>query len=217
MIGKSAEIYLFDNANLPKQKQMLQISNDRTIIIVYAGICDTHEINIQIGGNADARVIIIPLLWYAQSLDLVVNNYHAASSSKSDVKIVGAVADKAQLCTKIVSSCYQNVYDAVTEQKTDILLLSPHAHACTMPAIQAINMNVRCKHGASIKTFDGDQLMYMNSRGLDGANASRILCESFLLAALDDEVSGARRQELATYIRHIVSTHLVGAHAKVGI
>ena len=208
MMCRRAEIYLFDAANPPEHTLKFQIADNRLIIIVYAGICGTHKIDIQIGGNANARVIIIPLIWHTQSLDLVVTGNHTASKCKSDLKIVGVVADSSQLRCTIISSCDQNVCNVTIEQKADILLLGPHARASTMPAIQGINMNVHCKHGASIKTFDKDQLLYLQSRGIDGVAACSTLCESFLLSWLDNEISDANRESVTSYIRNIVGSHL---------
>ena len=75
MIGKYAkpEIYLYDDTHHAAPKQIFHIYDNRFIIIVYAGICGNHEIDIQVNGeNANARIIIISLVWQSQTLDLMV-------------------------------------------------------------------------------------------------------------------------------------------------
>lgn len=210
MIGKCEEIYLFDVANPAESRQQFHISGheDRTIIIVYAGIDGKHEVNFEIGGNANAQIIIIPLLWHSQLLNLVVANHHNDSNSKSNIKIVGAVADNAQLQSIVISSCHQNVCDVSIAQKTDILLLSQQARVSAIPAIQSMNMNVQCKHAASSRSFENDQLLYLKARGINEIKVRAILCESFLLSWIDN-VCADQESVIRSYIRHIIDAALI--------
>lgn len=207
MRGGAADIYFYDD-NSPSDNQCafhIADNQARSIIIIYAGIEGNREITINVGGtNSNANVVIMPLLWQVQSLDLTINQFHFASNSNSNVKIVGAIADRARLRVTAVSKCQQNVYDVSVQQQTDILLLSHDAQAIATPCISSITMNIRCKHGSASKSFDNDQQMYLKSRGIDELQARAILCKSFLLSWMNDEMRENERELITSYIEQMI-------------
>jgi len=205
---RDAEIYFYDDNHPAEKECAFHISDNqqRSIVIICAGIEGKREIDIKVEGkNANATVVIMPLLWKAQSLELVVNQYHAASNSKSNVKIVGAIADTACLRATVISKCQQNVHDVSAQQQINILLLSPDAQAIAMPCISAINMNVRCKHGSALRSFDSDQHTYLKSRGIDETQARAILCKSFLLSWMNSEFTDCDAKLIAANIQRFIA------------
>ncbi len=213
MMSKCAktDIYFYDDLHPADQQCAFHISDDRqrSIIIIYAGIEGKREITINVvGTNSNATVVIMPLLWQAQSLDLNINQYHAASKSNSHVKIVGAIADRARLRVTAVSKCQQNVYDVSAQQQTDILLLSRDAQAIATPCVSSITMNVQCKHGSALRSFDNDQQMYLKSRGIDDLQARAILCKSCLLSWMNSEIREYDQESITQYIEQIIDAKL---------
>lgn len=66
------------------------------------------------------------------------------------------------------------------------LLLSSDAEINTKPELEIYADEVRCDHGATVGQLDEDQLLYMQSRGIDHPQAVALLTEGFLKAGLLD-------------------------------
>src|ERR1051326_3619860 len=73
--------------------------------------------------------------------------------------------------------------DAVQYSKN--LLLSREAQINTKPQLEIRNNDVRCFHGATIGQLDADSVFYLKSRGIDEAEAKRILVRGFAGEIID--------------------------------
>ena len=87
-------------------------------------------------------------------------------------------------------------------QKTDAyqenrnLLLSPKAHADSIPGLEIKANDVRCTHGATIGRVDPEALFYLMSRGLDRPAAERLIVEGFFVDAFDRIRSPELREQV---------------------
>jgi Fe-S cluster assembly protein SufD len=64
-------------------------------------------------------------------------------------------------------------------QTNNNLLLSKDASVDTKPQLEIYNNDVKCNHGSTIGQIDGQALFYLRSRGLDEADAQRLLTFAF--------------------------------------
>lgn len=77
------------------------------------------------------------------------------------------------------------VFVAKAAQQTDAgqlnrnLLLSPKARVDTKPQLEIIADNVKCTHGATVSQLEDEQLFYLQSRGLNAADAQNLLVNAF--------------------------------------
>lgn len=72
------------------------------------------------------------------------------------------------------------------------LLLSPHAHARTIPSLEIATDDVSAGHAASVDRLVDDALFYCASRGLETGDTTRLLTHAFLsadMSALDDSAA----------------------------
>ncbi|MEL4893980.1 Fe-S cluster assembly protein SufD [Crocosphaera sp. Alani8] len=65
------------------------------------------------------------------------------------------------------------------------LLLSPKAKINTKPELQITADNVKCSHGATISQLEADELFYLQSRGLNEADARHLLIDAFAAEILE--------------------------------
>jgi Fe-S cluster assembly protein SufD len=72
------------------------------------------------------------------------------------------------------------------EQSNDNLLLSDRAEANTQPRLEILADEVACKHGATVGQLDDTALYYLRSRGIDAAEARRLLINGFADEIVDD-------------------------------
>jgi FeS assembly protein SufD len=72
-----------------------------------------------------------------------------------------------------------------TAQRTDAsqlsrsLLLSERARIDTKPELEIVADDVRCRHGATISRLQQNELFYLQSRGIEAAQAAKLLLRSF--------------------------------------
>jgi len=59
------------------------------------------------------------------------------------------------------------------------LLLSENAEVDTKPQLEIYADDVKCTHGATVGQLDENQIFYLRSRGMDGAQASTLLTYAF--------------------------------------
>lgn len=84
-------------------------------------------------------------------------------------------------------------------QRNENLLLDEHSRATSSPALEILANDVRCTHGAVVKTLDEQELWYLSTRGIDTKRAREMISEGFLASALslisdDKERSEVERQ-----------------------
>jgi Fe-S cluster assembly protein SufD len=157
------------------------------------------------GRGADGRVTGAYVGHGRQHIDYDTTQEHAAPDTTSDLAFRGILRDRA---TAVWSGMIRVDPDA---QRTDAfqesrnLLLSDGAHADAIPGLEIEANDVRCTHAATVARIDSDQLFYARSRGLDRAEAERLLVGGFLGVVsgrledepfLHDAVSAALEREL---------------------
>jgi Fe-S cluster assembly protein SufD len=65
------------------------------------------------------------------------------------------------------------------DQQNNNLILSDKAEADTKPQLEIYADDVQCSHGATVGQLDAKSLFYLRSRGIDLANAQRLLTFAF--------------------------------------
>jgi len=88
------------------------------------------------------------------------------------------------------------------------LLLSRNAEVDTKPQLEIYADNVKCSHGTTVGQLEESQLFYLRSRGIDAAQAKRLLCLGFAGEILD--------RCKFTPLREVIETELVAMLAGVG-
>lgn len=64
-------------------------------------------------------------------------------------------------------------------QRNDNLLLGEHAEIDTKPELEIHANDVKCSHGSTVGELDAEQLFYLRARGLEPADARRLLTTAF--------------------------------------
>ncbi|NNM81861.1 MAG: Fe-S cluster assembly protein SufD, partial [Burkholderiales bacterium] len=72
-----------------------------------------------------------------------------------------------------------------SNQSSRNLLLSGRAKIDAQPRLEILNDDVSCKHGATVGQIDPEELFYLKSRGLNEADAKRMLICAFAAEIVD--------------------------------
>ena len=88
------------------------------------------------------------------------------------------------------------------EQSNDNLLLSNRAEVNTQPRLEILADEVACKHGATVGQLDDTAMYYLRSRGINAADARRLLINGFADQIVDDVSVEAVRNWITHRLGH---------------
>jgi Fe-S cluster assembly protein SufD len=121
----------------------------------------------------------------AQHLDYDTLQRHIAPNTTSDFAFKGALRDKARAVWRGMIRVEEDAQKTNAYQENRNLLLSPVAHADSIPGLEIEANDVRCTHGATVSQVDRDELFYCMARGLSRGEAERLIVRGFYQEIFD--------------------------------
>jgi Fe-S cluster assembly protein SufD len=149
------------------------------------------------GPGSEARVTGGYAGGAGQHLDYDTTQEHAAPNTNSDLAFRGVLAAGATAVWRGMIKVDPGAQQTDAFQESRNLLLSPEAHADSIPGLEILADDVRCTHAAAIAQIDRDQLFYLTSRGLDPAAAKSLIIEGFLESLVERLAEGPVRDEIS--------------------
>jgi Fe-S cluster assembly protein SufB len=122
----------------------------------------------------------------AQRFDIGAESIHAAPHTTSDIIGRGILNGKAKNIYRGLVKIEENAPTSNGYQKEDVLMLSKEAETNSIPQLEIDNNDVTCSHSATTTHVDDDKIFYLQSRGLDKENATRLLVEGFVEPFIKD-------------------------------
>jgi Fe-S cluster assembly protein SufD len=134
--------------------------------------------------------------------DFRTHQFHKAQRSRSTLLSKGAVADESRSVYTGLIEIEKGAKRTDARQTNHNLLLSPHAHADSVPNLDIRENDVMCAHASSVGPLDELQRWYLESRGVTRADAERLIIQGFfyemlttlpveLAALVEDDVTAA--------------------------
>jgi len=120
-----------------------------------------------------------------QHLDYDTFQEHMAPSTESDFAFKGALRGSARAVWRGMIRVEEEAQKTNAYQENRNLLLSPSAHADSIPGLEIMANDVRCTHGATIGRINRDELFYLMARGLSRGEAERLIVRGFFQDVLD--------------------------------
>jgi Fe-S cluster assembly protein SufD len=137
------------------------------------------------GQGATSRVTGAYFADGEQHLDYDTLQEHQAPNTTSDFAFKGALRDEATAVWRGMIRVEPDAQKTNAYQENRNLLLSPKAHADSIPGLEIQANDVRCTHGATVSQVDRDQLFYAMARGLTRPDAERLILRGFFQDVLD--------------------------------
>src|SRR5262245_52367858 len=137
------------------------------------------------GPGATSRVTGAYFADGSQHLDYDTFQEHIAPHTTSDFAFKGALRDTATAVWRGMIRVEKDAQKTNAYQENRNLLLSPHAHADSIPGLEILANDVRCTHGATLGQVDREQLFYLMARGLSRGEAERLIVRGFFQDVLD--------------------------------
>ena len=115
-----------------------------------------------------------------QACDFRTTQWHAARETVSDLSFRTALKDRAKSIYTGLIRMEKNAARSDAFQQNDNLLMSNDARADSIPILEILTDDVRCKHGSTAGPVRPEELFYLTSRGLEPEEAERMLVLGFL-------------------------------------
>jgi Fe-S cluster assembly protein SufD len=151
-----------------------------------------------VGQGATSRVTGAYFADGTQHLDYDTFQEHAAPSTTSDFAFKGALRDEATSVWRGMIRVEKDAQKTNAYQENRNLLLSPKAHADSIPGLEILANDVRCTHGATVSPVNRDELFYAMARGLTRPDAERLIVRAFFQEVLDRVELEPVREALAS-------------------
>ena len=140
--------------------------------------------------------------------DFRTRQFHLGARSRSILLSKGAVADAARSVYTGLIEIEKGAKRTDARQTNHNLLLSPSAHADSVPNLDIRENDVMCAHASSVGPLDELQRWYLESRGVSRDDAQRLMIQGFfneMLVALPADVA------------HLVEADVAGRLAAVSV
>jgi Fe-S cluster assembly protein SufD len=159
------------------------------------------------GAGATSRVTGCYFADGSQHLDYDTLQEHLAPSTTSDFAFKGVLRDSARAVWRGMIRVARDAQKTNAYQENRNLLLSPKAHADSIPGLEIQANDVRCTHGATISQVNRDELFYCMARGLSRAEAELLIVRGFYQEIFDRiELAPVREALQGALERRIVAS-----------
>ena len=136
-----------------------------------------------------------------EHFDVYTIQDHRAPQTMSDLLFKSALKDAAQFSYQGVITMPKEAQRSDAYQANKNLLLSPHAKARSIPKLEIVADDIRCKHSATVGTIEPDETFYLESRGLSREEAVKMMVEGFFEQVLEKIPSEEIKQKLRSMIK----------------
>jgi Fe-S cluster assembly protein SufD len=137
------------------------------------------------GQGAESNIFALAVGSEEQHFDHHTVHDHTAGSTHSDLHFKIAVRDRANSVYTGLIRIDEDAPFCEAYQENRNLILSPKARVETIPELEIMNNEVRCSHGATVGKVNPEEIFYLESRGIDRADAIRLIVTGFVGPILD--------------------------------
>lgn len=151
------------------------------------------------GAGSESKIIGLVFGDGRQRADHHTVQDHRGAHAQSDIDFRVVLAGKARSAYTGVIRIAQDAPYCEAFQENRNLLLSDACKAESIPELEILTDEVRCKHGATAGPIDPEQLFYLSSRGLSRDEATKMIITGFLEATLGnipEELGDSIREEM---------------------
>lgn len=162
------------------------------------------------GAGATTELFGLFLAGAGQHVDNHTTISHAAGETQSRETFRGIVGNRGRgvFNGKVIVERGCQRIDA--EQRNDNLLLGEQAEVDTKPELEIYANDVKCSHGSTVGELDTEQLFYLRARGLEPADARRLLTTAFAATVIervrDEKLRGQALERVTERLLHLAES-----------
>jgi len=137
------------------------------------------------GAGSRSDMLAVSIADGEQEFDQRTFQIHEAPHTSSDLLYKNSLDDKARTIFSGLIRVDRKAHQTDAYQKVRNLLLSDEAEANSAPGLEIEANDVRCTHGATSGQIEGEELFYLQSRGINRADAQRLIVLGFVQEVID--------------------------------
>lgn len=130
-------------------------------------------------------------------LDLNYSIRQIGRHTEADMQVRGALLGRAEKNFRGTLDFHEGCSGSVGRENEEVMLLSPDVRNRSVPLMLSHEDDVDGHHAVAIGRMDEAKLFYLMSRGLDEAEARRLIVEAGFRPVLDRIADEALREEIA--------------------
>lgn len=154
--------------------------------------------------GAEVSWVMCPLISMTASFDVKTRQIHGASRTKSNMRILARVLDHARLRYHGSITVDPFFNEIIIKQRAFVLLSGSDCQVSLKPCFDIHSPDVSCVHGAACGTFELQHLEYVMMRGMDLAQAQKILLKSRFFSLFDEQLPEQARCQIEQYLDVVV-------------
>jgi Fe-S cluster assembly protein SufD len=144
----------------------------------------------------------------SQHFDFNTSQDHVTPNTSSDLLYKGALDGSSRAVFRGIIRVHPGAQKTDAYQKNRNLLLSPSAHADSLPNLEIQADDVKCSHGATVGELDAEAKFYLMSRGLGRVQAERLVVLGFLGEVLSRLPLGGVSEKVTRVIEEKLASHV---------
>ncbi|MGH2705069.1 MAG: Fe-S cluster assembly protein SufD [Actinomycetota bacterium] len=180
----------------------------RSLVVTLGGRFSRIETDGVIRGQGSSSEMLgLYFAEHGQHFDHRTLQDHVAGGSTSDLLYKGALKDESRSVYSGLIRVHEQAAKTDAYQLNRNLVLSDNAKADTKPELEIKNNDLRCTHGASVGQIDENELFYLQTRGIDSAEAQRLIVTGFF----EDVITRIRIEEVRAVLHDAIERKLEGS------
>ncbi len=173
--GAHAREFILQRATVKEGAQLTMVN-----LTMGAALSKAHVITRLVGPQSTSHVFGFVFGHGQQHVDQHTLQDHQAPHTMSDLLYKAALKDHSRMIYTGLIRIAKQAKQTDAYQANHNLLLSQHARAETIPMLEILADDVRCKHGATIGPIDEEQAFYLMTRGVPLELAERLIAMGFV-------------------------------------
>ena len=118
-------------------------------------------------------------------LDLEVLSNHQSPLERNNINFKGILGNKSSIIFRGNIKISEGSRGTESLLMANLLLLSKDAVGNAIPTLEIYNGNVRSKHGETVSSLPDEQVMYLESRGIETKEAKKLILEGFIYPIIE--------------------------------
>lgn len=158
-----------------------------TLVYVISGDVDVEvSLSVHLAGAGSSATIIALITGSKHGrIRMHTLQHHKAPGTTSNLLVKSVLSGSSEILYEGSIRVDKPAQKTDAYQRNENLLLDEHTHATSSPALEILANDVRCTHGAVVKTLDENELWYLATRGIDRATGRDMIASGFLASALE--------------------------------
>lgn len=190
-------------------------NEDKTFIIALLGEgSGDMEVKVNItGSNCEVQILGVILSNAEQVIKLSTIQEHINPESQSDLLIKSVLFGEAKFFYNGLIRIGEKAQKSNAYQKNQNILMGKNSWADSRPELEILANDVRCTHGATVGKIDKESIYYLQTRGINKKQATKLILSGFFTDVLeripDDGIKKDLSGRLQVKLDQLITDHQI--------